>query len=126
MLFYAVCIASWYGYRRNIWLVCVYMHWLTAVDSLEAKVISKFPFMPNTAGTRMKISVTSRNTSQFCNIQQKIQLTKCNRQQHKHRVNHPPFQGYVIPLKFQLGFPKGLCSLRPIVIVLYLSFLSCP
>lgn len=51
--------------------LCVYMHWLTAVESLAARVISRLPFMPNTAGTKMKISVTSRNTSQFCNTKQK-------------------------------------------------------
>lgn len=60
----------------NCWLVCVDMHMLTAVESLEARVISRFPFMPNTAGTRMKISVISWNTSQFCreNTKCKIQL----------------------------------------------------
>lgn len=30
---------------------------LTAVDSLEARVISRFPLRPSRAGTRMKISV---------------------------------------------------------------------
>lgn len=30
---------------------------LTAVDSLEARVISRFPLRPSKAGTRMKISV---------------------------------------------------------------------
>lgn len=48
----------------NRWL-SFNMHMLTAVESLEARVISRFPFMPNTAGTRMKISVISWNTSQF-------------------------------------------------------------
>lgn len=54
---------------------CVCMYSLTAVDSLDARVISRLPFMPNTAGTRMKISVTSRNTSQFWNTKQRILLT---------------------------------------------------
>lgn len=37
---------------------------LTAVDSLEARVISRFPLSPSRAGTRMKTSVTFWNTSQ--------------------------------------------------------------
>ena len=36
----------------------------TAVDSLEASVISKFPFSPSRAGTRMKISLILVYTSQ--------------------------------------------------------------
>lgn len=39
---------------------------LTAVDSLEARVISRFPFSPSSAGTRMKISVMYWNASQCC------------------------------------------------------------
>lgn len=31
---------------------------ITTVESLDASVISKLPFMPSNAGTRMKISVT--------------------------------------------------------------------
>lgn len=37
---------------------------LTAVDSLDARVISKFPLSPSSAGTRMKTSVTFWKTSQ--------------------------------------------------------------
>lgn len=37
---------------------------LTAVDSRDAKVISKLPFKPSNAGTKMKTSVMFRNTSQ--------------------------------------------------------------
>lgn len=37
---------------------------LTAVDSLDARVISRFPFSPSSAGTRMKTSVTFWKTSQ--------------------------------------------------------------
>lgn len=39
---------------------------LTAVDSLEARVISRLPLRPSRAGTRMKTSVTSLNTDQCC------------------------------------------------------------
>lgn len=46
--------------------VCFHVSKLTAVESLEARVISRFPFMPNTAGSRMKICVFSWNTSQLC------------------------------------------------------------
>ena len=35
------------------------MYSLTAVDNLEAKVISRFPFNPSRAGTKIKISDTS-------------------------------------------------------------------
>lgn len=42
---------------------------LTAVDSLEAKVISRFPLRPSRAGTRMKISVMYWNASQCCRHQ---------------------------------------------------------
>lgn len=71
--FVCIMVCMWW---LNCWLVCVDMHMLTAVESLEARVISRFPFMPNTAGTRMKISVISWNTSQFCreNTKCKIQL----------------------------------------------------
>lgn len=58
-----VCVC---GLHELLACVCFYMHTLTAVESLEARVISRFPFMPNTAGTRMRSSVTSWNTSQFC------------------------------------------------------------
>lgn len=37
---------------------------LTAVDSLDARVISRFPLSPSSAGTRMKTSVTFWKTSQ--------------------------------------------------------------
>lgn len=37
---------------------------LTAVDSRDAKVISKFPLRPRSAGTKIKTSVTFLNTSQ--------------------------------------------------------------
>lgn len=39
---------------------------LTAVDNLDANVISKFPLRPRSAGTKMKTSVTFLNTSQCC------------------------------------------------------------
>lgn len=60
-----VCVCVWITWAVGL-CVCFYMHTLTAVESLEARVISRFPFMPNTAGTRMRSSVTSWNTSQFC------------------------------------------------------------
>lgn len=37
---------------------------LTAVDSLDANVISRFPFSPTRAGTKIKTSEISLNTSQ--------------------------------------------------------------
>lgn len=37
---------------------------LTAVDSLDARVISRLPFRPSRAGTRMKISVMYLKASQ--------------------------------------------------------------
>lgn len=37
---------------------------LTAVDSLDASVISRFPFSPTSAGTKIKTSEISLNTSQ--------------------------------------------------------------
>lgn len=40
---------------------------LTAVDSLEASVISRLPLSPSRAGTRMNTSETSVNTVQCCN-----------------------------------------------------------
>lgn len=43
---------------------------LTAVDSLEASVISRFPFKPRRAGTRIKTSFTSENTFQCCRERQ--------------------------------------------------------
>lgn len=39
---------------------------LTAVDSLEASVISRLPLRPSSAGTRMNTSVTFLNTGQCC------------------------------------------------------------
>lgn len=39
---------------------------LTAVESLEASVISRFPLSPSSAGTRMNTSDTSINTVQCC------------------------------------------------------------
>lgn len=36
------------------------------MDSLEARVISRFPFRPSKAGTRMKISVMYWKASQCC------------------------------------------------------------
>lgn len=44
---------------------------LTAVDSLDANVISKFPLRPSSAGTKMKTSVTFLNTSQCCKRKKK-------------------------------------------------------
>lgn len=41
---------------------------LTAVESLDARVISRFPFSPSRAGTRMKTSVTFWKTSQCCKV----------------------------------------------------------
>lgn len=41
---------------------------LAAVDSLDARVISKFPLSPSSAGTRMKTSVTFWKTSQCCTM----------------------------------------------------------
>lgn len=38
----------------------------TAVDSLDARVISRFPLRPSRGGTRMKISITLRKISQCC------------------------------------------------------------
>lgn len=43
---------------------------LTAVDSRDANVISKLPFKPSSAGTKMKTSVIFLNTSQ-CYFQNK-------------------------------------------------------
>lgn len=43
---------------------------LTAVDSLEASVISRLPLRPSSAGTRMNTSVTSLNTGQCCKGEQ--------------------------------------------------------
>jgi len=39
---------------------------LTCVDSLDARVISRLPLSPSSAGTRMKISETSTNAGQCC------------------------------------------------------------
>ena len=39
----------------------------TCVESLEANVISKFPFKPSKDGTRIKISETCTKTSVCCN-----------------------------------------------------------
>lgn len=47
---------------------------LTAVESLEANVISRLPLSPSSAGTRMKTSDTSVNTVQCCNDHRKIRL----------------------------------------------------
>ena len=41
---------------------------LTAVESLEARVISKLPFRPSRAGTKMKISLISMYTGQCYNM----------------------------------------------------------
>lgn len=43
---------------------CLPARTLTAVDSLDARVISRFPLSPSSAGTRMKTSVTFWKTSQ--------------------------------------------------------------
>ena len=39
----------------------------TCVESLEANVISRFPFKPSKDGTRIKISETCTKTSVCCN-----------------------------------------------------------
>lgn len=46
---------------------------LTAVDSLDARVISKFPLSPSSAGTRMKTSVTFWKTSQCYKMNTRVQ-----------------------------------------------------
>jgi len=48
---------------------------LTAVDSLDAKVISKFPLRPRRAGTKIKTSVTFLNTSQ-CYLKDTVRKKK--------------------------------------------------
>lgn len=44
-------------------------HHLTAVESLEASVISRLPLSPSRAGTRMNTSFTSIKTVQCCKDQ---------------------------------------------------------
>lgn len=44
--------------------VCTHVCPLTAVDSLDANVISRFPFSPTSAGTKINTSEISLNTSQ--------------------------------------------------------------
>ena len=39
---------------------------LTAVDNLDARVISRLPFSPNRAGTSINISFSCMYTSQCC------------------------------------------------------------
>ena len=41
---------------------------LAAVERREASVISRLPFRPSRAGTRMKISEISTNTGQCCTV----------------------------------------------------------
>lgn len=45
-------------------VMLMYSGRLTAVDSLAARVISKLPFNPTNAGTRINISVMTLKTSQ--------------------------------------------------------------
>lgn len=49
---------------------------LTAVESLEASVISRLPLSPSRAGTRMKTSDTSVNTVQCWKSQRVISATQ--------------------------------------------------
>lgn len=48
---------------------------LTAVDSLDASVISRFPFSPTRAGTRINTSESSSNTSQCWKPRRKAQMS---------------------------------------------------
>lgn len=49
---------------------------LTAVDSLDASVISRFPFSPTRAGTKINTSEISLNTSQCWKTAQSALLNK--------------------------------------------------
>lgn len=107
MSFHTACVAPPSGHAsvgldcKVVFCMRVYMCSLTAVDSRDARVISRFPFMPNTAGTRMKISVTSRNTSQFWNTRQKIYCLPSKTTQ-QHKVICPRNYGVVDLLKKHL------------------------
>lgn len=61
---------SWYKFSIIETALVIHILWgrkkLTAVDNLDANVISKFPLRPSSAGTKMKTSVTFLNTSQCC------------------------------------------------------------
>lgn len=55
---------------------------LTAVDSLDARVISKFPLSPSSAGTRMKTSVTFWKTSQCYKINTEPKNLSTSKERH--------------------------------------------
>ncbi len=56
--------------------------YLTAVESLEASVISRLPLSPSSAGTRMKTSDTSVKTVQCCKDQHVISITQHQHNEH--------------------------------------------
>lgn len=55
---------------------------LTAVESLEASVISRLPLSPSSAGTRMNTSDTSVNTVQCCNDHHVTSATQHQHNEH--------------------------------------------
>lgn len=52
------------------------------MDSLDARVISKFPLSPSSAGTRMKTSVTFWKTSQCYNINTEPKNLSTSKERH--------------------------------------------
>lgn len=83
------------------------LNWLTCVESLEANVISKFPFNPSKEGTKIKISETCTKTSVCCNeakfVWQLYGVTKIAEffKQKKHCMQYPTCAYYLFSLPEQ-------------------------